>query len=231
MTTARALASATLGVALLVVPPAVWSLADQRPVGETPGSVGQAGPVGDENGSDEVAAASELNDAAEPLPTTSLSGAIDPAAWPSTIRIDAIGVDAPIDPVGLDTEGAMQVPARGERVGWYQRGSVPGQPGTAALTAHVDTRRGGHGAFVRLGELRPGDNVEIVDVSGARTMWQVTGRERRAKETLPGAAVFARSGPPQLVLITCGGAFDTATRSYADNVLVYAEPVDDLTPG
>jgi hypothetical protein len=37
--------------------------------------------------------------------------------------------------------------------------------------------------------------------------------------------VFAVGGPPRLVLITCGGAFDRRTRNYADNVVVVAEPV------
>jgi hypothetical protein len=36
--------------------------------------------------------------------------------------------------------------------------------------------------------------------------------------------VFAAGGPPRLVLITCGGAFDRSTRHYADNVVVFADP-------
>lgn len=232
MTTSRKLASATLGVALIVVPPAVWSLLDARAVGDTPGNVTAMGFAGDDRPNAELGTTDDSPGSAVPPPTTtSVSGAIDPARWPRSIRIDAIGVDAPVDPVGLETDGSMQVPTRGERVGWYQRGSVPGQPGTAALTAHVDTRRGGQGAFIRLNELRPGDTVEIVDASDTRTQWRVTGRERRAKEDLPADTLFARNGPPRLVLITCGGAFDASARSYADNVLVYAEPLETVTPG
>ena len=36
--------------------------------------------------------------------------------------------------------------------------------------------------------------------------------------------VWARSGAPRLVLITCGGDFDTATRHYEDNVVAWASP-------
>jgi hypothetical protein len=36
--------------------------------------------------------------------------------------------------------------------------------------------------------------------------------------------VFDRSGPPILTLVTCGGAFDRATRHYSDNVVIYAVP-------
>ena len=47
---------------------------------------------------------------------------------------------------------------------------------------------------------------------------------RYAKASLPAADVFARDVEPRLVLVTCGGAFDPATRHYADNVVAYAVP-------
>ena len=36
--------------------------------------------------------------------------------------------------------------------------------------------------------------------------------------------VFTRAGSPRLVLITCGGPFDSATGNYEDNVVLYAVP-------
>jgi hypothetical protein len=42
----------------------------------------------------------------------------------------------------------------------------------------------------------------------------------------PGGVLAAEAtDSPELRLITCGGAFDTATRSYRDNVVVYARLV------
>ena len=38
------------------------------------------------------------------------------------------------------------------------------------------------------------------------------------------ALVFARTGPPQLVLISCGGPFDAERGSYRDNIAVFAMP-------
>ena len=43
------------------------------------------------------------------------------------------------------------------------------------------------------------------------------------KAALP-ADYFGRGGPSRLVLITCGGTFDSSTRHYRDNVVVVAEP-------
>ncbi len=42
------------------------------------------------------------------------------------------------------------------------------------------------------------------------------------KREFPADRVYAGTGPAQLRLITCGGAFDPVTREYADNVVVFA---------
>ena len=39
-----------------------------------------------------------------------------------------------------------------------------------------------------------------------------------------GELVFARDGDSRLVLVTCGGRFDPARRSYDDNIVVRAVP-------
>jgi hypothetical protein len=36
--------------------------------------------------------------------------------------------------------------------------------------------------------------------------------------------LFGRRGRPILSLITCGGSFDLMSRSYSDNVVVFAVP-------
>jgi len=45
------------------------------------------------------------------------------------------------------------------------------------------------------------------------------------KADLAAAQVFRRDGDHALVLVTCGGAFDRTTRTYAENVVVTAVPV------
>ena len=39
------------------------------------------------------------------------------------------------------------------------------------------------------------------------------------------AAAFRTAGPAQLVLITCGGPFDSSTGNYRDNIVAYAQPL------
>jgi len=59
---------------------------------------------------------------------------------------------------------------------------------------------------------------------GVEHQFVVQGRQGIAKPELPVAGLFTRTGPPALVLVTCGGNFDRATHSYSANVVVYAVP-------
>jgi hypothetical protein len=95
--------------------------------------------------------------------------------------------------------------------------------GSVVIDGHVDSATRGLGAFFRLSEAQLGDKVELINAAGRSTGYKVVARRSYAKISLP-AEVFARDVGPRLVLITCGGSFDYATRHYANNVVVYAVP-------
>jgi sortase (surface protein transpeptidase) len=99
---------------------------------------------------------------------------------------------------------------------------VPGEPGVALLTSHLDTRTQGRGVFSGLTSLEVGATIGLRDSAGTATQWRVVAREQRLKTDLP-PQLFARSGSPLLALVTCGGPFDQTVRSYRDNVIVWAE--------
>lgn len=158
-----------------------------------------------------------------PFTTTSPRGPVEPARWPAEVSITAIDVRAPVLPVGVGTSGALIIPDSPRDVGWYQGGSVPGEPGVALLTSHLDTRREGRGVFAGLVELAVGDEVVLTSADGTTQRWVVTRREQHRKDALP-AGLFARAGDAELALVTCGGPFDREARSYRDNVIVWATP-------
>jgi hypothetical protein len=147
---------------------------------------------------------------------------VEERTGPARLRIDGIGVDVEVVPVGVDAAGDMQVP--GPTVaGWYEFGPRPGEPGSAMLAAHVDYD-GRPGAFFRLREVAPGDRVEVTGPDGtlALTVTEVT---RVPKAGLAATGAFDRTGPARVALVTCGGPFDRDRRSYEDNVVAWAEPV------
>ncbi|WP_141276907.1 class F sortase [Pseudonocardia hydrocarbonoxydans] len=137
-----------------------------------------------------------------------------------------MGAEAEVVDVGVDALGEMEVPLDVSTVGWYRFGPAPGaDTGSSVLSGHVDDREQGRGAFYRLSDLEPGDPVEVDLADGSVAAYRVTDVERIAKEELPVEVLFARDGAPRLTLVTCGGDFDRAARSYRENIVVTAVPV------
>ncbi len=217
MGTTTRVSSIAIGVALLVGAPATYQLTQPSPSAGTVPSPAIERP--------ETPSSTSNDDGSPPVTgTTAVRSAIDQQRWPEQIEIASVGARARIVPVGIDANGDMEVPDGADTAGWYQRGVVPGEAGSAIIAAHVDTRRFGRGAFFRLDRVEPGDEVAVIDAAGRRAVWVVTGRERYAKDSVPRELLYARSGTPVLVLVTCGGRFNSTTGAYEDNVIVYAEP-------
>jgi LPXTG-site transpeptidase (sortase) family protein len=158
--------------------------------------------------------------------TTSGAAPADRLAVPARVRLAGIDADAAVVPVGVDDRGEMEVPEDVDTVGWYRFGPGPGSgAGSAVLSGHVDDRVQGRGAFYSLTDLAEGDPVQVDLADGTTLDYRVTRVERIDKSVLPVDRLFARAGAPHLTLVTCGGAFDRATRNYRDNVVVTAAPV------
>ena len=93
------------------------------------------------------------------------------------------------------------------------------------LSGHVDDYRQGVGVFGRIGDLGPGDPVRVVDDAGVTREFSVLSREEWSKGDVPLDRIFDRGGDPRLVLITCGGSFNSSTLGYDDNIAITAVPV------
>jgi hypothetical protein len=148
------------------------------------------------------------------------SGAPTP---PARVLVPSVGIDAALEAVGVDEERRLVVPPP-ERAGWFDGRPVPGEPGPAVLVGHVDSREG-PAVFHGLDRVRPGDPIEVVDADGALVRFEVERIEVVAKTAFPTADVYDPVDRAELRLITCGGPFDHETRSYRDNVIVFAVAV------
>jgi hypothetical protein len=156
-------------------------------------------------------------------------------APPVSLRVPAIEVDARIVVVGLEPDGAMEIPSDVRTVGWYDpfegAGVAPGEPGTAVIAGHVDSRTQGRGAFWSLRDLVPGDVIDVEHADGTSTRWQVESVVRYPKTDIPIVDIFTFEGDERLALITCGGEFDRSSRSYLDNYVVTAVPLRTAVGG
>jgi hypothetical protein len=153
------------------------------------------------------------------------------APAPVSVAIDGFGIRAPIVAVGADPETTeMDLPADASVAAWYAPGPSPGQSGSAVIASHVDY--GGQlGAFFGLARVDAGARIRVDYDDGSMRWFIVTARASYAKAELPVADLFRADGKANLALITCGGTYDAKTRSYRDNVVVYAQPeVSPTTP-
>jgi hypothetical protein len=161
-----------------------------------------------------------------PAPTTtSTSTTLSPRVPPAALTIEDLGISQGILPVGLEDDGSMEVPEVSD-IGWYLHGATPGRPGATVLVAHVwwgDTA----GPFHRLGTLEPGARIAVGGDGDAVYEYTVVERTMYDKDSLP-ADLWRNSGPETLVLITCGGEFNNATRRYKQNIVVYAVPTQEV---
>jgi hypothetical protein len=143
---------------------------------------------------------------------------------PTSITIARIGVRMPVLGVGVASDGQMALPANPANVGWYEYGPRPGDSaGATVLAAHIDAPVYGIGPLARLGELRQGDVISVVS-GGTSRRYLVSSTRHLRKTSLDLTSLFARTGPPRLHLITCGGKFDPKRHHYEQNVVVVALP-------
>ncbi len=214
------------------VVPALLLLGSASVIG---GIVSFARPAGTPEGAQGFAQQSTAGDETTPPgrpipsagPGTSLASGTDtPRLLPGDVRIiiPAIGVDAPVVDLGLNPDGTLQVPTSFTQAGWWSGGPFPGDPGAAVVVGHISSI-GGPAVFYRLADLRPGDRVVVTLPTGGSTTFRVTRSLQVAKTDFPTQLVYGAVPGRELRLVTCGGAFDSATGHFYDSVIVFATAV------
>jgi sortase (surface protein transpeptidase) len=147
-------------------------------------------------------------------------------ALPVRITIPRIRVDAPVEALGQNADGTVEVPTltRPNLAGWYKYGPTPGQKGAAVVLGHVDAHR--HQAvFFRLGSLQRGDHIHILRAGGSDADFVVDSVVSVEKDKFPTQSVYGKTKYPALRVVTCGGRYDKKSMHYLSNVIVYAHLV------
>lgn len=145
------------------------------------------------------------------------------AAWPPVmLAIPAAGISARVVAQGTGPGGNLQIPPP-QQVGWYDGGPAPGQDGSTLIAGHIDDD-GVPGAFLHLNAVPVGAAVRVTLASGQSAAYTVTRRLVLPQPGLARSRLLSNRGRPELVLITCGGTYDTTTHLYLDNIVVVATP-------
>jgi sortase (surface protein transpeptidase) len=139
-----------------------------------------------------------------------------PIAKPARLRIPAIGVDASIEEVGVIKDpqtgaSSIDIPHDTMDGAWYNGSVRPGQAGDSLIDGHLDwvaeaNRPAGPRVFARLKELKVGDQVIVRTEGNAELHFRVDNSGDLPAGKTPDW-MLARSGLPQLTLVTCEGVY------------------------
>lgn len=148
-----------------------------------------------------------------------------PPTQPRNIKIDSIGVNANIVPLGLLEDNALDAPKTAWDVGWYNGSNKP-IDGTGALLAdgHVNNTLGTPGVFYDLHKLQPGDEIDIETGDGKDYKYIVKKVEQVPINEVSMSSMMKSLEPGKqgFNIITCGGDYNHKKSTFDDRVLVYS---------
>lgn len=145
------------------------------------------------------------------------------AEKPNRLIIQSLGINANVQETGITRNGNMGIPTNFTDVAWYKYGPAPGQPGSAVLDGHVDNGLSLPGVFKRLDAIKTGDDIYVRDNSGLEKHFVVSDVQYFDYMQVPSETIFAKSGDPKLVLITCTGNWVKGARTYDKRLVVTAK--------
>jgi len=160
-----------------------------------------------------------------PTPPTGTGPAALGWSVPRELRIPAIGVTARLDDVALQPDGTIGVPQPGpdyDHPAWFSGSPTPGELGPSVIVGHVDSAVNGPSVFFRLGDLRPGNQIQVSRADGSTALFTVQAVRSYAKRHFPTQTVYGETSNSQLRLITCGGSLSAAGH-YENNTVVFAD--------
>ncbi|MEZ4103280.1 MAG: class F sortase [Candidatus Paceibacterota bacterium] len=145
-------------------------------------------------------------------------------SYPVKITIKSIGVNAPIEAVGI-LDGAMAVPTFSYNVGWYSLGTVPGEIGSAVLAGHVNWKNGEDAVFTNLKNVKIGDVISITENYGNITNFKVVDIKSFPIDKDTTEIFSASDGIVRLNLITCDGSWNEYLKTHDSRLVVFSEKI------
>ncbi|GCE18613.1 hypothetical protein KDK_24130 [Dictyobacter kobayashii] len=140
------------------------------------------------------------------------------------VQIPAIKIDAPLETVGLNTNGRMDVPSlHGENgVGWLENGPRPGDIGSAAIDGYASQPDGSQAVFANLAALHTGDTILIVYPNGVVQHFHVLTVQNYPANQVPPATIFNDTSGSYLNLLTCDNNWIPSLSQSQSQVIVHA---------
>ena len=161
-----------------------------------------------------------------PVPAAAIQRPADAGAPPVQVMIPDLQIDQGLLGLRVTPDRSLEIPESADDLGWWRDGPAPGEAGAALVVGHVDSTEG-PGVFYHLSTLKEGAVVSVRRADGRTVRFAVTGTQVFAKDDFPDDLVYRTDGKPSLHLVTCGGTFDRETGHYRDNVVVFADLIEE----
>ena len=138
------------------------------------------------------------------------------------ISVPRVGINAPVETLTLDGNGAMQDPTTPMAAAWYDFSAKPGAKGNVVLAGHVDYEKFGPAVFWRLRDLKPGDKIEVALQDGTVFDYEVSSLNYYDAASAPVQEITGPTPYEAMTLITCGGNFNRGNLTYNQRLVVRA---------
>jgi hypothetical protein len=159
---------------------------------------------------------------------------------PTRMSIPGLGVDAPIETIGLDRRARpddsghapLGAPVDQRNAGWYAAGPKPGS-GRGTVLTNGHTYRDGSAIFQEdfAALVTVGQQIDLVLDNGTTcsyrisTVWRNVDAVQDYPQLVASERLYDQQGPERLFLATCGGPWVESARMFKDINVVLAIPV------
>lgn len=154
---------------------------------------------------------------------TNTLNTVQSVSLPVFISIPSINVNAPIEKVGLTSDGKMGIPKYFLNTGWYEHGPRPGEIGSAVIDGHVDWIKGAAAVFKNLHKMKIGDKIVVQDDKGMTIHFVVRKiSQYNAKDDATNIFI-SNDGKAHLNIITCTGTWNKKINQYSKRLVIFAD--------
>jgi sortase A len=143
---------------------------------------------------------------------------------PSRLIIPIINVDASIEHLGKNSQGAMAMTKSLVNVVWYDLGPKPGESGTAVIGGHFNGDRK-TSVFNNLSKLNLGDKISVTDDQGVVNTFVVREIKSFDKNADASEIFNTNDNKAHLNLITCKGIWDKISQTYSQRLVIFTDKI------
>ncbi|HEY4477759.1 MAG TPA: class F sortase [Candidatus Paceibacterota bacterium] len=140
---------------------------------------------------------------------------------PIRMMIPKISVDAPVEYMGLTSDGSMDAPVEPSSVGWFHPGTIPGEIGSAVIDGHSGWKGNEKAVFDNLHKLKKGDKVYVENKKKEITTFIVTKTQTYDPDADTSQVFGSNDGLSHLNIITCAGVWDEIEKSHSNRLVVF----------